>query len=102
VTLPAKLGAVTFDHGKHASELKIDCATCHHPSRAEKPLAAQQQACRDCHTQPAAAPVKTSLRDAFHDAKAAGGICVDCHRDPKNQGLASPAKCVDCHRKASG
>ncbi|HSM50570.1 MAG TPA: cytochrome c3 family protein [Thermoanaerobaculia bacterium] len=100
MVLPAKLGDVTFDHRKHASELKIDCATCHHPSRAERPHAAQQQACRDCHTQPAAAPVTTSLRDAFHNATAKAGLCVDCHLDPKNQGRATPAKCADCHRKA--
>ena len=102
MTLPAKLGAVTFDHGKHVSELKIECATCHHPNRPEKPLAAQRQACRECHTQPAAAPMKTSLRDAMHDGKAAAGICVGCHRDPKNQGRATPVKCADCHHKSAG
>ncbi|KAB2948825.1 MAG: cytochrome c3 family protein, partial [Thermoanaerobaculia bacterium] len=102
VTLPARLGPVSFDHGQHASGRKIDCATCHHPSRPEKPLAARQQACRECHAQPAVAPMKTSLREAFHDAKATRGICVDCHRDPKNGDLALPSKCADCHRKSAG
>jgi hypothetical protein len=99
VTLPAKLGAVTFDHKKHVGRAP-SCATCHHESRPEKPLEAQQQACRDCHTQPAVAPMKTSLRDAHHDAKASAGTCVSCHKQPANQGKPVPLKCADCHKKA--
>jgi len=39
INLPAKLGAVTFDHERHAGEPGAACATCHHPSRPQKPLA---------------------------------------------------------------
>jgi len=96
ITLPAKLGAVTFDHERHAGKRGIACTTCHHPSRPQKPLASEQQACRDCHTMPAGPPMKTSLQAAFHDPRAAAGTCIDCHR--KSAGSA-PVKCLECHRK---
>jgi hypothetical protein len=96
ITLPAKLGAVTFDHENHAGKLAIACTTCHHPSRPQKPLASENQACRDCHTMPAAPPVKTSLQAAFHDPKGATGTCIDCH---KQKGGSAPAKCLECHKK---
>jgi hypothetical protein len=87
---------VTFDHEKHAGENKVACTTCHHPSRPQKPQAAENQACRDCHTMPAAPPMKTSLQAAFHDPKGATGTCIDCHR--KKPGEA-PVKCLECHKK---
>jgi hypothetical protein len=98
IVLPAKTGAVTFDHKRHA-EKAPDCATCHHESRPEKPLVAKQQACRECHTPQATPPMMTSLRNAFHDGKAAAGICVDCHRKAANTTPPAPAKCADCHKK---
>ena len=99
VTLPAKLGAVTFDHEKHAGKLSIACATCHHPSRPQKPLASEQQACRDCHTMPATPPMKTSLQAAFHDPRGATGTCINCH---KQKGGSAPVKCLECHQKKQG
>lgn len=96
VTLPAKLGAVTFDHEAHAGTLKIACTTCHHPTRPEKPLVAKEQACRECHTMPAVKPMKTSLQAAFHDPMAGKGTCIDCH---KKKGGKAPVKCAECHKK---
>jgi len=96
ITLSAKLGAVTFDHENHTGKRGIACTTCHHPSRPQKPLASENQACRDCHTMPAAPPLKTSLQAAFHDPKGATGTCIDCH---KQRGGAAPVKCLDCHKK---
>jgi hypothetical protein len=96
VTLPAKLGAVTFDHENHAGKQGIACATCHHPSRAQKPQASENQACRECHTMPAAPPMKTNLQAAFHDPRAATGTCIDCHRQKDGSG---PLKCLECHKK---
>ena len=96
ITLPAKLGAVTFDHENHAAKMAIPCATCHHPSRPEKPLAAEYQACRGCHTRPAASPMKTGLQAAFHDPRGAAGTCIDCH---KQKGGKAPVKCLECHKK---
>lgn len=96
ITLPAKLGAVTFDHESHAAKRDIACTTCHHPSRTQKPLTAENQACRDCHTMPAAPPMKTSLQAAFHDPKGATGTCIDCH---KQKGGSAPVRCLECHKK---
>jgi hypothetical protein len=97
ITLPAKLGAVTFDHEKHAGKPGVACTTCHHPSRPAKPLASENPACRHCHTMPAAAPMKTSLQAAFHDPKGATGTCIDCHKQQKIG--AAPLKCLECHKK---
>lgn len=99
ITLPAKLGAVTLDHKKHAEVMAIPCARCHHASRPEKPLVAEQQACRECHTTPATAPLKTNLQAAFHDPKAAAGTCLDCHREALAKGKPAPVKCMECHKK---
>jgi cytochrome c peroxidase len=96
ISLPAKLGVVTFDHERHSSQPGTACATCHHPSRPQKPLASQSQACRDCHTAPPVPPMKTSLQAAFHDPKGATGTCIDCHR---TQDGRAPLKCLECHRK---
>ena len=99
VALPAKLGTVTFDHPKHAEAMAIPCAHCHHPSRPEKILAAEQQACRECHTSPPSPPMKTSLQAAFHDPRAAAGTCLTCHRETVARGKQAPVKCMDCHKK---
>lgn len=96
VTLPAKLGAVTLDHEKHAGKLGIVCTTCHHPSRPQASLASETRACRDCHTMPPTPPVKTSLQAAFHDPRGATGTCIDCH---KQKGGSAPVKCLECHKK---
>jgi hypothetical protein len=96
IVLPAKLGAVTFDHLKHAGQAGVGCATCHHPSQPQMPLAAENQACRDCHTTPASPPLKTSRQGAFHDAKAKTGTCIECHQ---RTGEPAPLKCLTCHKK---
>jgi hypothetical protein len=96
VTLPAKPGAVTFDHEAHATTHKVACATCHHASKPGKPLQSEQQACRECHTTPAKAPMKTTMQAAFHDPLARKGLCVDCH---KQKGGKAPLKCAECHKK---
>jgi class III cytochrome C family protein len=96
VTLPAKLGAVTFDHEKHAGKQAIACKTCHHPSRPQKPQTSETVACRECHTMPAAPPMKTSLQAAFHDPRGATGTCIDCHKQKEHSG---PVKCLECHKK---
>ena len=98
ITLPAKPGAVTFDHEAHATTHKVACATCHHASKPAKPLQSEQQACRECHTTPAKAPMKTTLQTAFHDPMAKKGLCVDCHK--QKAAAKAPAKCAECHKKA--
>jgi hypothetical protein len=95
VVLKASMGNVTFNHKTHVTAAK-KCDTCHHASKPEKAATAPQQACSDCHTKVAAAPMKTKLQAAFHNPAATAGTCIDCH---KTQGKG-PVKCADCHKKA--
>jgi len=97
----APLGAVKFDHTAH---LKVagKCEICHHASKPEKPLKAPQEACTDCHTNPATPPVTTKLQAAFHNPTATAGLCVDCHKKQNASGKAAPVKCAECHQKANG
>jgi len=89
---------------EHTSHLKVAgrCAVCHHPSRPQKPLKSPQQACTDCHTNPATPPVTTKLQAAFHNSTATSGLCIDCHKTEDAGGRAAPVKCADCHKKSNG
>jgi hypothetical protein len=96
----APMGAVRFDHTAH---LKVagKCEVCHHASKPQKPLKAPQEACTDCHTNPATPPVTTKLQAAFHNSTATSGLCIDCHKTENGNGKAAPVKCVDCHKKTN-
>lgn len=97
------MGAVKFDHAKHAKDYGAKCTDCHHASKPEKAMKAEQQKCTDCHTKVAEAPMKTKLQAAFHDAMAKKGTCVDCHVKATAAGKkTAPAKCADCHKKENG
>ena len=93
----APMGGVRFDHPAH---LKVagKCEICHHPSKPEKPLKMPQEACTNCHTQPATPPVKINRQKAFHNPTATAGLCIDCHRTEDLQGKGAPLKCIDCHK----
>lgn len=96
----APMGGVKFAHKVHATDQKIDCKTCHHPSKPEKAMTSEYQKCTDCHTKTATAPMKTATRGAFHDPMAKKGVCVDCHVKQAAAGKTkAPAKCPDCHKK---
>jgi len=88
------MGVVTFDHAKH----KLDCVTCHHASRPEKPASAAEQACRACHTKPPQPGMKTVRQAAFHNPSATAGTCIDCH---KKSGGNAPTTCKQCHVKGA-
>lgn len=94
----APMGAVKFDHTPHV-KVAGKCEICHHVSKPEKPLKAPQQACTDCHTNPATPPVTTKLQAAFHNPTATAGLCIGCHKTQNSQGRAAPVKCADCHKK---
>ncbi len=96
----APMGGVRFDHTSH---LKVagKCVVCHHASKPEKQLKAQQEACTDCHTKPPTPPVKTSIQAAFHNPNATAGLCIGCHQAENSHGKAAPVKCTDCHKKES-
>ena len=93
------LGGVRFEHKLHVTRAGNNCATCHHPSRPEKAASAPQQACSDCHTKVAAAPMKTKHQAAFHDPMAQSGLCIDCHKADKAKPKKAPLGCMDCHKK---
>ena len=93
------LGGVWFEHKLHIARAGNNCATCHHPSRPEKPASAPQQACSDCHTSAAAAPMKTKRQAAFHNPTAQSGTCIDCHRAESAKAKKPPLNCMDCHKK---
>jgi Class III cytochrome C family len=96
----APMGAVKFDHTAH---LKVagKCEICHHPSKPQKPLKLPQEACTDCHTNPATPPVSTKLQAAFHNPTATSGLCIACHKTEDANGKAAPVKCADCHKKTN-
>ena len=93
----ASLGGVDFSHKAHQD--MTDCASCHHESRPEKPLESEHQPCTGCHVKTPVAPMTTSIRDAFHDATAKAGTCVDCHVTEGAAGKTVPMKCTECHKK---
>ena len=94
------LGGVKFEHKLHVDRIGADkCETCHHVSKPEKPLKAQQESCFDCHTKPPQAGMKTGLPAAFHNPLAQSGLCIDCHKKGTAQGQKVPVKCTDCHKK---
>ncbi len=70
ITLPAKQGAVTFDHSKHAQK----CTACH---ADEKGGAIEGFG-------------KTVNKEKAH------AVCVDCHKKEAK----GPTKCAECHKKA--
>lgn len=95
----APMGGVKFNHKAHTGERGVKCETCHHPSKPEKPSTAAQQACMDCHTPVAAAPMKTKRQAAFHNPTATAGTCINCHKAENAKGKKAPVKCMDCHKK---
>jgi hypothetical protein len=79
------LGGVRFEHKLHVARTGNNCAACHHASKPEKPASAPQQACSDCHTNAATAPMKTKHQAAFHNPTAQSGkkaplTCMECHK----------------------
>jgi len=93
------LGAVKFDHKKHAETNKVACETCHHASKPQKPATEPQLACNNCHVTPQKPPMKTNKMMAFHNPAGNAGTCIDCHKKESAAGKAAPTKCVDCHKK---
>ncbi len=103
VRYEAKRGNVTFTHGAHAED--VECVTCHHESKPEKPAKASAdgkqivEKCSACHTTPVAEPMTTPLRKAYHDTTRKTGLCIDCHKKKTAAGEKAPVGCSDCHIK---
>jgi hypothetical protein len=71
LTLPAKPGAVTFNHATH-KDLK----------------------CTQCHATDAGGDIAGIGKDANKDK--AHAACQNCHKEQKK----GPQKCAECHKKA--
>ena len=93
------MGGVKLMHKLHVERAANKCETCHHASKPAKANTTPQQACRDCHTKTAAAPMKTKLQAAFHNPTAQAGNCITCHKTENAKGKKAPVKCADCHKK---
>ena len=94
----APMGGVKFDHKVHSTATK--CDVCHHAAKPEKAPKSAHEACMDCHTKTATAPMKTKTQAAFHNPTATAGLCIDCHK--KEVAKKAPTKCAECHQKANG
>lgn len=88
-------GTLVYTHAKHA-EL-AECVTCHHESRPERPLESEYQKCDACHTADPVPPMKTSLRNAYHDTETREGTCYTCHKAEADKGVDVPMRCIGCH-----
>jgi hypothetical protein len=72
----APMGGVKFDHKAHEGR-GVKCDTCHHAAKPEKAPKSAHEACQDCHTTTATAPMKTKAQAAFHNPAATAGIAKD-------------------------
>jgi hypothetical protein len=43
--------------------------------------------------------MKTKRQAAFHNATAAAGTCINCHKAENAKGKLTPVKCLGCHKK---
>jgi len=93
------MGGVKFNHKMHSEMADVKCDTCHHASKEQMPAKSANQACSDCHSMPAKAPMKTNYQGAFHKPTGQTGLCVDCHKQSNAKGSKAPLKCTDCHKK---
>jgi sRNA-binding protein len=93
------MGGVKFPHAVHSKMAGTTCQTCHHASKPEHPAKQAEEACLDCHTKAATAPMKTTSQFAFHKAMAKGGLCIDCHLTQNAAGKKAPTTCPQCHKK---
>ena len=86
---------VTFNHGKHGTDL--GCVTCHHTQDEAKMKDGYEAAasCFTCHG-PEAKDKQLDTYKMFHDKKV--GKCAKCHAEKKGEPNV-PAKCADCHPK---
>jgi cytochrome c553 len=88
-------GTLVYTHAKHAE--MAECVSCHHASKPEKPSESEYQKCDACHTDPATAPLTTSLRNAYHNTETREGMCYTCHKAEAAKGVDVPMRCIDCH-----
>jgi hypothetical protein len=100
IVFPSARGTVVFTHGKHADE--ASCTACHHESKPEQPSDDPYLKCSACHTVQVVEPMRTSLRNAYHDTVKREGVCYSCHKEEAARGKTMPMACADCHKRTNG
>lgn len=115
IVSPSSVGQVEFLHETHASDLGIECATCHHETDATALDMPHQDYfedfwidCETCH-RPAAAPASPQPCSACHHASpttiadeslsakvVVHRSCWGCHEGGKGQ--EASRSCRFCHR----
>ncbi len=112
---PGALGPARFPHEKHATELEIACASCHHETNA-KPLTLPHPEyfhdfwidCAVCHRKQGDPPLEPQACSACHQARDGDATdqtlsakvvihknCWTCHE--VGTGAAASAGCKTCH-----
>ena len=88
ISIPSKLGTVTFAHKAHSGLKNVDCKTCHH----SYPDVDGIQDCHNCHKPKASDTIKA--KEAFHTR------CRGCHKYTVDSGeKGGPTrKCELCHQ----
>lgn len=106
---------LSFPHGKHLVEQKIECGTCHSNVRRHGEFIASKQACAVCHHQDTNKDCAICHRlqktiykggklidlEIPQDIMSEADVgCLDCHLDSRDQIFRSDSnKCLDCHEK---
>ncbi len=81
-----KFPPVSFKHHAHQNHEGVQCADCHHTTKAGETV----QACGSCHGQGNGAP---DYKTAMHNN------CQGCHKKMAAAGKSAPTKCSGCHQK---
>ncbi len=81
-----KFPPVSFKHHAHQNHEGVQCADCHHTTKAGEAV----QACGACHGQGTDAP---DYKTAMHKN------CQGCHKKMVADGKNAPTKCTGCHQK---
>jgi len=105
-------GPVSFTHGKHVKEYKLECGQCHHDDSGE-PLAdltpgEEINRCIDCHDKDGLirgrAPDVSQEEILKHYPNAMHQMCIGCHWGQNNRthSMNAPEACRGCHAKTGG
>ncbi len=101
-------GPVSFTHGKHVDDYKLECGQCHHDDSGE-PLkdfrpSDEIDNCIDCHYLEGLLRgqilAETSQEEVLeHYPNAIHQMCISCHQERNNltHTLFAPEACRGCH-----
>ena len=97
----AKQPPVAFEHKKHFTDHKVECAKCHHTQKDLKAGAdVDVKKCSECHAKPEKAETP-KCSEAAEKKNPYHINCIGCHKDEVKKAATSkaPVKCKECHVK---